>query len=157
MNTLMIVAVSSFMGITAYAGDTPLNTKEWVKDAGIAINEVMAYPSVASHQGVTGTSAFQVTIDRNGDIVNYTAVRLSGKKALDKAAERALNNADFPSIPNTFAGDRLTFTLDLSFRQKESKSRQSYLDAKRSKGAVTGARVALLGGTSIAAAKRSKS
>lgn len=145
------VAVASLMTVAASAGDTPSNTKEWAQEASTAINAVMSYPRVARNHGKTGNASFTVTIDRDGEVVNYYTSSSTGVAALDSAAERALKNADFPAIPASFAGNSLTFSLELSYQQKESIARQNYLNSKG--GAVTGTRIALLSGTSLAAAK----
>lgn len=145
-------AVAGLMSVAASASDTPSNTQEWVQEAGSAINEVMSYPTAARNHGKTGTASYKVTIDREGNVVSSYASSSTGVKALDDASERALENADFPAIPASFSGNELTFSLELSYQQRQSKARQDYLDAN-SKGSVTGTRIALLGGTSLAAAK----
>lgn len=146
-------AAASLMSVAATADDTPSDTQEWAQEAGVAINASMNYPRVARNHGKSGTASFKVTIDRDGDVVNYYSQKSTGTPALDNAAERALKLADFPAIPESFAGEQLSFSLEMTYRQKESTARQNYLDAKNRKGAVTGTRIALLGGVSLAAAK----
>ena len=148
------VAIAGLMGFSANASDAPSNTQEWAKQAGTAINAVMHYPTVAKHHGKTGSASYSVTINRDGSVADYASTSSSGTKSLDKAAERALNNADFPAIPTSFSGEQLSFSLVMDYHQPVSAARQSYLDAKaRKQGSVTGTRIALLPSTSVAYGK----
>ena len=94
------------------------------------------------------------SVKEKKDVWIYRSASSSGTRSLDKASERALNNADFPAIPESFSGDQLTFSLVMEYREYQSPARRSYLDAKKRKqGAVTGTRIAILGGTGLTAAK----
>ena len=148
------LAIAGFMGMPVYAGESPSNTQEWAKEAGVAINEAMTYPRAAVFLNREGAASYTVTINRSGDVVNYHTANSSGTKSLDRASERALNKADFPAIPASYSGDELTFSLVMEYREASSPARRSYLNAKqRKEGSVTGTQIAILSGTSLASAR----
>lgn len=147
------MAVAGLMGLPANAGDTPSDTQEWAKEAGTAISDVMSFPKIAERQGITGSATFVVTVNRDGDVVDYYPTGRTGAIHFKSSARRSLKNAHFPDLPESFSADQLSFTLNMSYQYQEDLAHKSYRQGKERKGAVTGTRIALLPTVSLSSGR----
>lgn len=140
------LAVASLMSFAVQANDTAMNTQEWANEAGKAISSVMRYPAIALRQGRDGSASFVVTVNRDGDVVDYYANGGKNAPSFKSSSKRALKMVDFPALPSSLKGDQVSFTLNMEYKS----SRQAYLDAKSKKqGTVSGTRIALLPSASL--------
>lgn len=144
------LAVAGLMSFAIQADDTTMTTQEWTNAAGKAISDVMSYPAIALRQGRAGSASFVVTVNRDGDVVDYYATGGKNAMAFKSPSKSALKRVDFPALPATINGDQVSFTLNLEYKS----SRQAYLDTKsKQQGTVTGTRIALLPSVSLSAGR----
>ena len=137
------LAIAGLMSFAVQANDTPLNTQEWTQEAGTAISNAMTYPAIALRQGRSGSTSFVVTVNRDGDVVDYYAN--GGKNAVSfrASAKRSLEEVDFPALPSSIEGHQVSFTLNMEYQQGGAEL-NSNRHSKSNKGTVSGTRIALL-------------
>lgn len=97
-----------------------LGLSGWVSGANSAVDDVMTYPRSAERRGFKGGSIFQVTIDRDGDVLDSEIIATQGRAMLRSAARKVIRRADFPALPAEYKGDELTFTLKLDYKMPSS-------------------------------------
>ena len=141
--TTLFTAVG-LMSFSATADDQS-SLKQWAHEAGSEISSVMRYPMLAERQGHQGTTAYIVTINRDGDVLNFSNAGKRNKVIFNSASKRALKRVDFPALPDSYDGEQLRFKLTMEYRENVDPTRQAYLNNKnRRKGKVTGTRIAFL-------------
>lgn len=111
-------ALLSLTGLSqvATAGDDKVTLDSWVEGANQTVDKVMYYPHSAIRFGATGKAVYRVTIDNKGDVVNFSKVQSAGNTILDTAAKAVIRRADFPSIPDNFGAEEMTFKLALDYQ-----------------------------------------
>lgn len=107
-------------------GDTTsIDSKEIIADVkakgvtkGAMVKNVFkpSYPSSCKRQGHEGATILEVTILSKGKCGNIKIIRSAGCESLDKAATKALKNADF--IPAKRLGVSFTTTKKIAFNFK---------------------------------------
>lgn len=137
------LAIAGLMSFAVQANDTSLNTQEWAKEAGNAISNEMKFPAFALRQGRSGTASFVVTINRDGDVVDYYSTGGKSAASFRTSAKRALKTVDFPALPSSIKGDQLSFTLNMEYQQGGAELNSNGY-SKSNKGTVSGTRIALL-------------
>lgn len=118
-NKSLTVKSLTIAGLLATAGSVSAGEdnglKAWTNSANKAVDEVMVYPTIAFKRGLSGRSAFEVTIDRNGDVVDSQIMMSAGDNMLRSAAKRVLRKTDFPALPASYRGEELRFSLRLNY------------------------------------------
>ncbi|UTW57641.1 hypothetical protein KFE96_12420 [Kordiimonas sp. SCSIO 12603] len=126
-----------FAAVAAQAGDSGSNgLKDWAQEAGEAVNTVMNAPTLYSATGSgAGLALYQVTIDRDGDVVDAIRVKKPSDMGIRAAARKVLRKVDFPDLPASYNQDKLTFVLQLSYatsdEQAEKFLRQGYVTSQQ--------------------------
>ena len=80
-----------------------------------ALIRARRYPDRALSRGVTGTTVLDVTIARDGRLVDARVVRGSGSDLLDRASMQAAARAVFPAAPAKLPDARFTFRVPVDF------------------------------------------
>ncbi|NAX48900.1 TonB family protein [Photobacterium halotolerans] len=76
------------------------------------------YPRQAKRFGRQGVPVIAFTMDRNGQVLAVKLVKSSGSGSLDEEAQALVRRAEpLPRPPFGIAGERLTFTVPISFRR----------------------------------------
>ncbi|NAW87329.1 energy transducer TonB [Photobacterium halotolerans] len=76
------------------------------------------YPRQAKRFGRQGVPVIAFTMDRNGQVLAVKLVKSSGTGSLDEEAQALVKRAEpLPRPPSGIAGERLTFTVPISFRR----------------------------------------
>jgi TonB family protein len=81
-----------------------------------AIAAAQTYPDLARVRGLAGTTRLQVTVNRDGRLVNARVLRTSGFQTLDRAALDAAVQARLPAAPGDLPGMRFTFEVGVIFQ-----------------------------------------
>jgi outer membrane biosynthesis protein TonB len=132
-------ALGSFaLAMPANAGqDAELHA--WAKSAGVAVDKVMVYPTMALRRGEEGMTRIRVTVDRDGNIVASEKMLKADSWHINAAANRVLNKADFPALPAAYRGEELSFALQLNYAIADSAQEAAALEREAS---VTGREIA---------------
>lgn len=146
------LAIAGLMSFAVQANDTSLNTQEWAKEAGTAISNSMTYPAIALRQGKSGSASFVVTINRDGDVVDYYANGGKNASSFRASSKRALNTVDFPALPSSIRGHQASFTLNMEYQQGGAELNSNGY-SRSNKGTVSGTRIALLPTVSLSAGR----
>lgn len=146
------MAIAGLMSFAVQANDTSMNTQEWAKEAGNAISNEMKFPTLALRQGTSGSASFVVTVNRDGDVVDYYST--GGKSAgnFKSSAKRSLKRVDFPALPSSIRGHQVSFTLNMEYQQGGAELNSNGY-SKSNKGTVSGTRIALLPTVSLSAGR----
>lgn len=75
----------------------------------------IVYPSSAIDKNQQGKVVLKVTVDRSGKVQSIDLKEKSEFKLLNKAADRAVTKAHFPSVPSELEGDEFEFLLPIKF------------------------------------------
>lgn len=114
-----LIAVSALMGGLAFGSAAQAGSDDglysWSKSAGKSISSEMRYPEIAVRQGKEGATLFKVTVDRAGNVLDSDLTQRAKSGLINSAAKRALRNVDFPDLPASFEGDKLTFALRMNY------------------------------------------
>ncbi len=87
----------------------------WAKSAGVAVDKVMVYPTMALNRGEEGMTRVRVTVDRDGNVVASEKMLKAESWHINAAAARVLRKADFPALPAAYRGQELNFALQLNY------------------------------------------
>lgn len=114
----MRTGLAGFLGglllaLPASAGGDPL--MEWAHGAGTAVDDVMTYPVMAVRQHKEAVLTYHVEVNRAGEVTSYEQVAGRAHGLLRRAAERVIENADFPPLSADMARDELRFALKLRY------------------------------------------
>lgn len=107
----------SMLSMSAQANDTPSTLNEWMDQARSAVEDKMEYPESNVFLGEIDTNTFVVTVNRQGDILEFTSRVKAEKGSFDYASRQALKNADLPDLPLSYKADTLKFNLVLDYIQ----------------------------------------
>ena len=118
------VCTLPFMALGAQAGDSgDYGLKSWAKEAGTAVNDAMGARSLLARTSTgAGLAIYQVTIDRDGEIVDADRIRKPNDMAIRSAANRVLKNVNFPDLPASYNQEKLTFVLQLTYATSEAQA-----------------------------------
>ena len=75
----------------------------------------IVYPSSAIDKNQQGKVVLKVIVDRSGKVQSIDLGEKSKFKLLNKAANRAVTKAHFPSVPPELEGDEFEFLLPIKF------------------------------------------
>jgi len=75
----------------------------------------IVYPSSAIDKNQQGKVVLKVIVDRSGKVQSIDLKEKSKFKLLNKAADRAVTKAHFPSVPSELEGDEFEFLLPIKF------------------------------------------
>ena len=75
----------------------------------------IVYPSSAIDKNQQGKVLLKVIVDRSGKVKSIDLKEKSKFKLLNKAADRAVAKAHFPSVPSELEGDEFEFLLPIKF------------------------------------------
>ena len=75
----------------------------------------IVYPSSAIDKNQQGKVVLKVIVDRSGKVQSIDLKEKSQFKLLNKAANRAVTKAHFPSVPSELEGDEFEFLLPIKF------------------------------------------
>ena len=75
----------------------------------------IVYPSSAIDKNQQGKVVLKVIVDRSGKVQSIDLKEKSKFKLLNKAADRAVTKAHFPSVPSELKGDEFEFLLPIKF------------------------------------------
>ena len=75
----------------------------------------IVYPSSAIDKNQQGKVVLKVIVDRSGKVQSIDIKEKSKFKLLNKAANRAVTKAHFPSVPSELEGDEFEFLLPIKF------------------------------------------
>jgi TonB family protein len=75
----------------------------------------IVYPSSAIDKNQQGKVVLKVIVDRSGKVQSIDLKEKSKFKLLNKAANRAVTKAHFPSVPSELEGDEFEFLLPIQF------------------------------------------
>ncbi len=75
----------------------------------------IVYPSSAIDKNQQGKVVLKVIVDRSGKVQSIDLKEKSKFKLLNKAANRAVTKAHFPSVPSELEGDEFEFLLPIKF------------------------------------------
>ena len=137
--SLLTIASVSMFSLSAQAAESPNDLNEWVSQAGVAISAKMHFPSKEITRRHIGTNSYEVTIDRQGEIVHYITTAQSERQAFDKASDRALKYVHFPELPAGYSPEQLRFSLNMYYYNTEKD-----IEKLRQRGSVKGQQIALL-------------
>ena len=113
----MILSIFGGLAATGAANAAqPDNMAEWKAEANASINKVMAFPVASTHRAATGQAQFTVTIDRDGNLLATEQTLKPNSFKLNFAAKKAVRRARFPDLPKSYAGEKLTFTLNMNYQ-----------------------------------------
>ncbi len=94
--------------------------KGFLKVVWSKIFEEKYYPQSARDRGYEGMPVVAFTLGKNGDLKDYSIVKSSTHKLLDRAALDAVKSASpFPPIPGPLKQDSIRFNLPISFILEE--------------------------------------
>jgi TonB family protein len=83
------------------------------------IAKVMSYPRIAKRRGFEGEPVVSFTIDKNGNLSNYSLVSSSGHQILDNSALETIKKAEpYPKIPDKLERDKIKLKLPLLYSIK---------------------------------------
>jgi len=115
--TFAAVALGGIMlasiGASADAGYGQMD--EWTTKANRAVDGVMAYPVARIRGSGNGVANFQVTVDRDGNVIDREQTRRPPSLVLNMAAKKVLRKADFPALPASYERETLTFMVQLNY------------------------------------------
>ena len=113
---ISVAALAGGLAMTsgAHAGSAG-ELYSWSKAAGQNVSEAMSYPQLAVRRGEEGTASFKVTVDREGNVLDADLVDRHRSSLINGAAKRAVAKVDFPSLPNDYKSDTLTFSLNMNY------------------------------------------
>lgn len=137
---------SATMTVSAHA-DADNGLRSWAKSAGTSVNDVMRYPALAIRNGEEGFTNFHVTVDRQGNVVASDLKMSANSGLINAAAKRVVKNADFPALPASYDGEKMTFSLQLTYAIANSFSEEQAL---KRQGRVTGREIASKGAPMVA-------
>ena len=137
------LALAGLMSFAVQANDTSTNTQEWAKEAGTAISNEMKFPTFALRQGRSGSASFVVTVNRDGDVVDYYSTGGKSASSFRSSAKQSLNRVDFPALPASIRGHQVSFTLNMEYQQGGAELNSNHY-SNSNKGTVSGTQIALL-------------
>jgi len=143
--TYVIAAMSLFV-LPASADEAPENLTEWVTQANQLVDRYMRFPSLPQMvQHRIGANSYQVTINRQGEVLDYTRIAAADIAQFDRATVATINRVDFPELPANYAPDKLSFVLGVFYASTEYELRTLYRKMGRQKeGDVKVTEIALL-------------
>lgn len=112
-------ALMSIFSITVQAEEAPTTVNEWMDQASSAITKKVEYPDRGAFYGQIDTNTFEVTVNRQGDILDYKGTVKAKRKYFDKASRRALGKVNLPSLPSSYEADTLSFSIVLDYIDTE--------------------------------------
>ncbi len=119
------IAASSLFTVSAQAGEDIQSLKGWVKHAGGSVNSIMRFPTVGTQTGSgSGLAVFEVTIDRDGDVLNSVQIHRPTDRAINRAAKKVVKAVDFPDLPSSYNAEEMTFILQLSYATSEEQAKR---------------------------------
>ncbi|UTW54197.1 TonB family protein [Kordiimonas sp. SCSIO 12610] len=136
---LALAAISAAAFSASASADADNNLQAWAKSAGNSIDKVMTYPSFAVRAGDEGSARYQITIDRDGNVVKSKRTQKTSSRFLNSASRSVVRKADFPAIPEGYEGETMTFAVQLNYHIADN-----YFEYKslQRQGTVTGSDVA---------------
>ena len=137
-----ILAISALAGLTfstPMLADADSDLKVWAQNAGESLDNVMKYPVFAVRAGDEGVARYRVTIDRAGNVIKSKRTKSTNSRFLNGASRSTVRKADFPSIPEGYEGDTMTFAVQLNYQLADSYF--EYVNLQR-EGKVTGSDIA---------------
>ena len=114
-----VIALSIVGGLVVTSAATagqPATMAEWKAEANASINKVMTFPVSATHRAATGSAQFRVTVGRDGRIIASEQKIRPSSHTLNFASKNAVRRVQFPELPDNYAADKLTFTLNLNYQ-----------------------------------------
>jgi len=118
--TLVTLLSATALGSPAIAGDEAAGLNDWAEAAAVAVDKKMSYPAMAVRNGDSGSTRQLVTIDRYGNVIDAELTERARAGTINSASKRLAKQADFPALPTSFDGDRLTFALELNYHMASS-------------------------------------
>ena len=127
-------------------GGPPQNMKEWVTQASKLVASKMRAPVLStSERNSAGANRYRVTINRRGEVLEYSQVVKAGHYKFDRATESTINYMSLPRLPSNYEQDELSFLLDMYYAADGYKLRSLYRKKNlERKGIVTSTEIALL-------------
>ena len=128
------------------AGGHPQNMKDWVTQANEAVAAKMRGPVLStSERNSTGMNRYRVTINRRGEVLEYSPVITAGHHKFDRATESTINYVSLPILPSNYKQDELSFLLDMYYAADGYELRSLYRKKTLERtGTVTSTEIALL-------------
>ena len=116
-NSMAVMAVAGLMASApaAFADADSDIINGWAVEASQSVDDVMVYPRLTIRGSGIGSAAFRVTVNRDGDVIASKQTRRITGSILNIAAKRVVKRADFPALPESYEGDKLTFLLRLNY------------------------------------------
>ena len=102
---------------TAERPSAPTDVGRMVFQASVqaAIAEAQVYPPAAEAAGVTGTTRIEVSVARDGRLLQARVAATSGSEALDRATLAAARRARLPAAPASLPGESFRFEVGLAY------------------------------------------
>jgi len=88
----------------------------WMAEVGAWLRANLTYPNMARRLGQEGTVVLQVTIDREGHVLDAVLAQGSGFGTLDQAAMALVTGARLPPFPPGMKLDRQSVKLPIHYR-----------------------------------------
>jgi len=120
------VAAKASSTATNQSGTKPAGThsdavETWQTSVIARLEPFMKWPSDAPIHVHSASPLVQVTIDRQGRVLNARVVKSCGFSSFDIAGRRIFKRAGtLPAPPPELTGDPLSFTMAVTFTQKDS-------------------------------------
>jgi len=143
--TYVIAAMSLFV-LPASADEVPENLTEWVSQANQLVDQNMRIPVFSQMvENPTGANSYRVTIDRQGEVLDFTRLAAADLAKFDRATVATIKRVDFPELPADFAPEKLSFVLDMFYATTEYELRTLHRKmGRQNKGDVKVTEIALL-------------
>ncbi len=100
----------------AFSASGLLERQYYVSNSMISIQKSVSYPRRAIERRQEGSVRLAVTVDREGKLQNLVTVEESNHGLLNRAAAKAVEDADLGKLPNSIGGDSFTFTVPITFK-----------------------------------------
>jgi len=128
------------------AGGHPQSMKEWVTQANKLVSAKMRVPVLStSERNSAGANRYRVTINRRGEVLEYSPVITAGHHKFDRATENTIKYVPLPRLPSNYEQDELSFLLDMYYAADGYELRSLYRKKNlERKGIVTSTEIALL-------------
>ena len=124
------VAAKAGLATASESGTKPADApsdavRNWQMSVINRLQPFMKWPDDAPNHVQSASPVVQVTIDRQGRVLNARVVKSCGFSSFDKAARKIFKRAaTLPAPPPELTGDPLSFTMAVTFTQKDSNAQK---------------------------------
>ncbi len=116
---LSSAALLGMTALPAQAATAPSTLNEWLNQAVEIVEDKMTYPEAEAFFGVIDSNRFELTVNRQGDILEFTQRNNANYKSFDIASNKTMSHIDLPDLPESYQGEILSFVLVMNYVMDE--------------------------------------